>query len=148
MFDIGDALKKLLGIDTNKRHNIKPPTSTGDHTQKKNSNFFANNPLAILESRRTETIQPQMQTQDQPDITYNPNPNIDIPYSAHTMELAQQGNRYVQNPTSDEFRNVDPGLFGFPADGGGGVNPNNKFRQPQYPNFQSILEELGKRRRY
>lgn len=51
-----------------------------------------------------------------PDITYNPNPNTNVPYSAHTPQLAKLGNQYVANPTSPRFRGVDPMLFGFPAD--------------------------------
>ena len=64
-----------------------------------------------------------MQSQDTPDITYNPNPNVDIPYSARTPELAQMGNRYTTNPTGQEFLNVDPAQFGYPAD--------NTAQQPQ-----------------
>lgn len=72
---------------------------------------------------------PQPQAQGQvPDITYNPNPNVDIPYSAHTPQLAQLGNLYTANPTAPQFRGIDPGLFGYPADGPGGVNPNDMFR--------------------
>lgn len=67
----------------------------------------------------------------QPDITYNPNPYTDVPYSAHTPELAQMGNQYAQNPHAPQLRGIDPGLFGYPADGPGGVNPNNAFRQLQ-----------------
>lgn len=51
-----------------------------------------------------------------PDITYNPNPNTNVPYSAHTPALARLGNQYVANPTAPQFRGVDPALFGFPAD--------------------------------
>lgn len=51
-----------------------------------------------------------------PDITYNPNPNKSIPYSAKTPAAAKQGNAYVKDPTNPKFKGVDPAKFGFPAD--------------------------------
>lgn len=71
-----------------------------------------------------------------PDITYNPNPNVDIPYSAHTLALARLGNQYTANPRGLQFRNIDPGLFGYPPDGPGGVNPNDVYRQPPVGQLQ------------
>ena len=52
-----------------------------------------------------------------PEITYNPNPNTNIPYSARSMEDAQLGNEYMKNPQHPKFLGVDPKRFGFPADG-------------------------------
>ena len=104
-------------------------------------------PMQITQPKQMQIQDPRLNPNDPasqgypPDITYNSNPNIDIPYSAHTPELAQMGNRYVQNPTSPEFLNVDPGLFGYPADNtvqNPGVNPNNQFRQPK-----SFLDSLN-----
>lgn len=54
--------------------------------------------------------------QAQPDITYNPNPNTNIPYSAHSVQDAQLGNQYVANPRDPRFLGIDPARFGFPAD--------------------------------
>lgn len=51
-----------------------------------------------------------------PDITYNPNPNKSIPYSARTPADAKLGNQYVKDPTNPKFKGVDPARFGFPAD--------------------------------
>jgi len=51
-----------------------------------------------------------------PDITYNPSPNANVPFSARTPEMAQMGNRYTANPTSPEFIGVDPQQFGYPED--------------------------------
>lgn len=69
---------------------------------------------------------------DPKSIGYNPNPSTDIPYTAHTKQLAELGNQYSQSPLQFFGADaVDPGLFGYPADGPGGVNPNNAFRSGQ-----------------
>jgi hypothetical protein len=54
--------------------------------------------------------------QNKPEITYNPDPRKNIPYSAHSMEMAKLGNQYVADPTNPRFLGVDPGQFGFPED--------------------------------
>ncbi len=51
-----------------------------------------------------------------PEITYNPNPNTNIPYSARSMEDAQLGNEYMANPRDPKFLGVDPKRFGFAPD--------------------------------
>lgn len=51
-----------------------------------------------------------------PHITYNPNSNVNIPYSAHTMQDATLGNEYTRNPQAKKFIGVDPERFGYPAD--------------------------------
>lgn len=51
-----------------------------------------------------------------PEITYNPNPNTNIPYSSHSIDEANLGNRYTANPTAKEFLGVDPARFGYPED--------------------------------
>lgn len=51
-----------------------------------------------------------------PEITHNPNMNTNIPYSAHSIEEANLGNRYTANPTSSEFLGIDPARFGYPED--------------------------------
>jgi hypothetical protein len=71
---------------------------------------------------RRQAIDPRMNPRDPasqgyaPEITYNPNPNTNLPYSSHSMEDALLGNEYVKNPRDPKFIGVDPARFGFPAD--------------------------------
>lgn len=88
---------------------------------------------------------------DKPDITYNPNPNTNIPYSTRSPQDARLGNRYVANPTGSEFLGVDPARFGFPADNTVKIQPQlrigNQASQQQsigpvrrpYPGMQPFL---------
>lgn len=108
-----DGLRKILGLDTGS-------------TQK-------------LPSRPYVNPQPRQASDQQlPEITYNPNPNTNIPYSAHSVEEAQLGNRYTQNPTSPEFLGVDPARFGYPEDRA--VRPRNSLNVMQP--FEEILKRL------
>lgn len=85
--------------------------------------------------------QPQPQSVS-PDITYNPNPHTNIPYSVHDPRLVALGNQYVANPTAQQFLGVDPAIFGFPADNTVVPPPPqfNQFRSNAIPAHLQMMQ--------